>query len=482
MGQLGRSTHREVSKARSPSTISLTGNSDYVTDIDNDICGHFVEVSNLMKENRKPLTDFERRNESVLYHGNMEVMKNVIGDKIVSITHQPIDERLQYLDENGKYRDGIDRGPIKKRLMEEWHKRLADRTAEMEHIGKLKREWEGLSESEKARRVAQRQANTKLLSMFGAGLESTNDLATYEGEDLPEIYRRVSRWTISDHGSVSGGPRSRETSYSTTDRPRLDLRENAHYAGRQPSIPAISRISTTPYTDDSMSEAGFEEHNLNLYSPSRDSSLPASKLSGRISDRATILNQNNELRSRDDSYSGKNSWEPQEPRQYPLPGKRKRPNRPLSTVIPRSHPPSQPSSSIRSRLQLPPSAIESPKPATSIASENTVVFDYAPEIALLGDLPERDDFQDRWGAAAKFEKIKDASSKHGRVVMVRLHEPVLFTSSAICERLFGGGIQEIQYHPAERIALVVFLFPSEAESMVKHVKSIRENNAHEYRR
>ncbi|MCJ1392602.1 hypothetical protein MMC18_005472 [Xylographa bjoerkii] len=473
-------------RARSPSTMSLASNNDYVADIDDNIHGHFIDVSNIMKENQRHLTDFERRNRSVLYQGNAETMKNLVGDRIVSITHLPIDERLQYLDENGKYRDGIDRGPIKKRLMEEWHKRLADRTAEMEHVTQLKREWDALSDSEKACRIAHKEANKKLLTMFGAGLESTHDLATFEGEELPEIYRRINRWSISDHNSVSDGRRSVNVISPTTEGRRPKLQRKGHHMGKELAIPEEVRDASADFASDIASSVGCEEDYIVLHSPRhdfasslRDSSIPGSRGQGSPPDDAEILSK-----IQDRSYSRKDSWEPQEPRRRPLPGKRKRPERPASTVTSRIHLPSPQLSlsTIRPQPQIQPSVTTSSKPASSVTSETTVIFDHAPELALLEDLPERTDFDDRPVAYTQFEKIKAASSKHGRVVMVRLHEPVLFTSSAISERLFGGGIQEIQYHPAERMALVVFLFPSEADAMVKHVKNLRENNAHEYRR
>ena len=444
-----------------------------------------------MKENQRPLTDFERRNQSVLCQGDIEKMKNVIGDKIVSITHQPVDERLQYLDEDGEYRDGIDRGPIKKRLMEEWHKRLADRTAEIEHVTKLKREWEALPDSEKRRRMVKREANTKLLTLFGAGLDSTDDLATYEGEDLPEIYRRVSGWTISDHGSVTGGARSPHIMPPVLENPQSNLQRRGHSTQIESTMPVGVRDTSDESASGISSSGGFEGHDPGIQDPSHVSAFPAygsripsSERYGSTPDSSSNPRQIQDPRREDCIESPRGTWEPQEPRARPLPGKRKRSERPPSAVTSRLHAPSpRPSqSAITPRPQIPQSANTSSKPASSVASETTVIFDYAPDIAVLEDLPERTDFEDKWGAGARFEKIKAASSKHGRVVMVRLNESVQFTSSAISERLFGGAIQEIQYHPAERMALVVFLFPSEAAAMVKHVKSLRENNSHEYRR
>ncbi len=66
---------------------------------------------------------------------------------------------------------------------------------------------------------------------------------------------------------------------------------------------------------------------------------------------------------------------------------------------------------------------------------------------------------------------------------VTLHEPVAYSTSAIAERLFGGGaIQEIQFFPEERQALVVFVHPHEAAAFIEHVQSVKERNRKDYRR
>ncbi|KAI9777166.1 MAG: hypothetical protein M1839_009009 [Geoglossum umbratile] len=83
---------------------------------------------------------------------------------------------------------------------------------------------------------------------------------------------------------------------------------------------------------------------------------------------------------------------------------------------------------------------------------------------------------DVWGDLYKLSSIR------GRVVSVTLHDPVQFTPGAVMDRVFGGIIQEVQFHPKERIALIAFLFPAEAEDFVKHVKTTKENNHQEYRR
>ncbi|KAH0559245.1 hypothetical protein GP486_004242 [Trichoglossum hirsutum] len=92
-------------------------------------------------------------------------------------------------------------------------------------------------------------------------------------------------------------------------------------------------------------------------------------------------------------------------------------------------------------------------------------------------IPENSDAK-----ADVWTKLRKTSLIRGRVVSVTLHDPVHFTPGAVMERVFGGIIQEVQFHPKERIALVVFVFPAEAEDFVRHVKAMKENNYQEHRR
>jgi len=66
------------------------------------------------------------------------------------------------------------------------------------------------------------------------------------------------------------------------------------------------------------------------------------------------------------------------------------------------------------------------------------------------------------------------SQEHGRVVLVHLHQLVKFTPGAIAKRVFGGIIQEMQLFPVQRVAIVIFLHPSEAKAFVRHVKKTHE--------
>jgi hypothetical protein len=117
---------------------------------------------------------------------------------------------------------------------------------------------------------------------------------------------------------------------------------------------------------------------------------------------------------------------------------------------------------------------------------NTPSFvDEDPELAPIEDvedIPGEIVVEDDETKAYVWANLYISSSTRGRVVSVALHDPVQFTPGAVMDRVFGGIIQEVQFHPRERIALIAFLFPAEAEDFVEHVKAAKGNNDQEYRR
>ncbi|KAI9770904.1 MAG: hypothetical protein M1840_002608 [Geoglossum simile] len=124
-------------------------------------------------------------------------------------------------------------------------------------------------------------------------------------------------------------------------------------------------------------------------------------------------------------------------------------------------------------------AVPSTGPSTpSFVSEDPKL---AP-IEDIEDIPGEIVVEDDETKAEVWTGLYRLSSIRGRVVSVVLHDPVQFTPGAVMERVFGGIIQEVQFHPKERIALIAFLFPAEAEDFVKHVKATKKNNNQEYRR
>ena len=100
--------------------------------------------------------------------------------------------------------------------------------------------------------------------------------------------------------------------------------------------------------------------------------------------------------------------------------------------------------------------------SSSVIGSTLSTFDNGPELAPLQDTTvKRTDYDDGTLASrvakGKFEQTMTASIRRGRIVTVRLHEPVRYGTSAIAQRLFGGVIQEIQY-AARHLAITLVYY------------------------
>ena len=438
-----------------------------------------------MLDNSRPTTLFDKRNQKSLAKGNATKIKNMIGNDVVSIVHQPIDDRVKYRDANGNYVDGIDRGKMKKRYEDEWRQRLDNRAAQMERLSKIKLAWEALSPAEKARRIEKREENAKLVSGLGAGLESRDDL--YEFDEIPELYRRETKWTVD--GSM--------TKASSTA--SWVVRSSASgYSSDLVSTQTVTNRPNYPVTDHST-------HGLPLRNRHHDSNHGETSLGKRKPNDRTC----------DDTWSSDNSFSVDTPSEDDYlhrdedhdgfcfggrPRVRPRYKGPPSGLLairnPTYHnrPPSMVPSGQFSGFSFPSKATgkassigktsyQSSKGTPSVTSETVTVLDPAPELALLEDLTARkEDYEDNDGAIDKFDAIVAACSKNGRVVQMTLLGLVKYGSSAVGDRIFSGRVQEIQYFPADRMALVVFLVPKQAAAFVRHVRNLREQDEHEFRR
>lgn len=113
--------------------------------------------------------------------------------------------------------------------------------------------------------------------------------------------------------------------------------------------------------------------------------------------------------------------------------------------------------------------------ASSCGSDDPLFFDDSPEIRFPDDCAIEPEAQMSPKQAQFYKEAITLSEKHGRVVLVHLHQLVKFTPGAIASRVFGGVIQEMQLFPVQRVAIVIFLYPSEAKSFVRHVKKVHES-------
>ena len=92
----------------------------------------FIPVSNILDAQTGPRNEFEKRNTNTLAIGrNNSRIVNMIGDRVVSTIDQKVDDRLKYLGEDGSYTDGVNRGQVKKRYLEEQQRRVQQRREEI---------------------------------------------------------------------------------------------------------------------------------------------------------------------------------------------------------------------------------------------------------------------------------------------------------------------------------------------------------------
>lgn len=502
----------QSSRASSP---EQTNNAN--ASIDPEVRRLFVDTRDIMLDNERPTTLFEKRNKRSLAKGNATKIKNIIGGEVVSIVHNPVDDRVKYRDSEGNYVDGIDRGKMKKRYEDEWRSRLDNRAAQIAHLTKIKLAWEALSPEEKARQMERREANAKLVSLLGAGLQSRSDV--FEFDEIPDIYRRTQKWTISlerprasstassEVRSFASGYSSNVSNETVTDRHNYSIADRSRYSLPSRSSHDDSRNRETSLgkrrpsdrtKDDSWSlDNGFsldtqtEDNNFQSYED-RDGYRPGKRPSAGPRYGGPPSGPSG---TKSPSY---NDREAHRPGNRPPTGPRYGgpPSGPLGVRNPSYHhrTTSVASSGQYSGFSIPSQATgktspkgkvsyQSSKATPSVTSKTVTIEDPVLELALLKDLSARkENYDDNDGSIDKFDLIVKLSDKRGRIVQMTLLGLVEYGSSAVGDRIFSGRVQEIQYFPAERMALVVFLVPQHAEAFVRHVQNLRDHDEHEYRR
>lgn len=131
-------------------------------------------------------------------------------------------------------------------------------------------------------------------------------------------------------------------------------------------------------------------------------------------------------------------------------------------------------STVRPRIGTTPGSLSSggirsssgPLLSSSSVIDELSVFDDTPELslemlqgfemAMMGS-PQPD-------LETECADLISMSSRYGRAVSIQLPPLVKFTSNAFLDKIRGGPIQQIQLFPRYHMAIVVFLFPSGAES------------------
>ena len=394
-------------------------------DIDPSVKALFVNPQHILRENRKPLSNFEQLNKTLLTSDFSAPITNIIGGQKTNTLMPKIDTRTEFRDRDGNYIDGKNRGKMKKRYEDEWQKRLELLDEEIQHATKVKRCWDALPEEEKARRRQKLEKNRSLCMLLGAGTSGApaSDIYTWEG--VPEIYLQTTNPLLSSDSVHTNTPYTREGAVA----------ENS-FLGR------------------------FDDDASDLFPLSEPRSSSANKLVPQLTSQFSSKAKN--MRSR----------------------KQNRRSAPSSSTIhgAKSNSKLRDIGAAKASRQEDLFIMSTPTNHASDATDTTPLLDPGPEVAAIEDLSHHGEFTDKDGAKEQFDRIRVASAKRGRLVSILLHEPVKYTSSAMVDRIFGGVVQEIQYFPAERMAIVCFVYPAEAAALVRHAKNIKESDRHGYRR
>ena len=152
-------------------------------DIDPEVRERFIGVQDVLRENQKPLSAFEQRN-NLSYKASAPVHVT-IGGELVKTLVPKLDRRGELRDRHGNYVDGLDRGLMKKHFEEDRKRKIEERDEQMEQATKERRAWMALSPEERERRLKKSQRNKALVALLGAGVEDTGDADLYSYDAIP---------------------------------------------------------------------------------------------------------------------------------------------------------------------------------------------------------------------------------------------------------------------------------------------------------
>ena len=152
-------------------------------DIDPEVRERFIGIQDVLREEQKPLSAFEQRN-NLLYKASAPV-NVIIGGELVKTMVPKVDKRGELRDRHGIYIDGIDRGLMKKHFEEDRKRKIDERDEQMEQATKERRAWMALPPEERERRLKKSQRNKVLVALLGAGVDDTGDADLYNYETIP---------------------------------------------------------------------------------------------------------------------------------------------------------------------------------------------------------------------------------------------------------------------------------------------------------
>ena len=171
--------------------------------VDRRVQQSFLQDSELLDPVREHQTEFERNNPNLFVSGSSGSVVSLIGDEqYVLERKREANDRARFLSREGnqgRVINGQYYGPVKKRIYEEWRRRVAERDNEMVVATTLLREWEALPEEQKEeRREKARRNKERVLERLDVELE----------EKVPDIYyidhnkllEKIKKWELARNG------------------------------------------------------------------------------------------------------------------------------------------------------------------------------------------------------------------------------------------------------------------------------------------
>ena len=492
--------------------LSVISTSTYVPAIDRnphihaDVRANFVTDVDALHDMHAPETEFERNNRD-WRAVNPSTLKHIImniGDGNIIQLNVKSEERTRKMDMFGNYKDGSKaHGEVAKRFRRgfmEMVKRLED---EMVKASIEYRKWRMMSPDDRV--LLLKEIRRPMVQFNGTWVPADGD-STSPDVPLPLIYkkeaadRRRNVKTLRDllerKSSVSVRSKS-VTSTGTTD-PREavsgnlgdcdsqyifaehihgnntndDIDSNARLlSSAQSSLKRLSRFEAREYRTRESSRRSQMEHKRRNGS---QLTAPPFSAAGSSSSRPTVRQQTTgdlqptaqrtlNITSRPHQTPSKNS----SVSLMPPPS--------FSRASSYHHSSENTTRNIRTSGHGDATSITTRRGVTDGINNfaDFLEFDDSPELQMVPDITGFETIEVERDAKTYLDIAVDSSSGRGRVVVVRLHQTVEFTPSAFARRVFGGNVQEFQFHPDHSTAIVVFLHANEARSFVHHYLNVR---------
>lgn len=358
----------------------------------------FYSNEELLNRHSQPKNRLEANNKTTLALGSKsQSIVNVIGGKEIGTTVLGSEDRFKYLNDSGEYKDGVDRGQIKKRLRDEFECSISIRKDEMLHASAVLREWASLPEEEKERRrenarfnMAEMLKAVELVELDEIPKDYTDkfqnpfDFIQLENDDVSQsMNQSVNQMVGQSSANVSteetrplSSPTAPTATYPVFKKPRVSAVRPGK--GRQKEW---SSSQTTPQYTTTTSTP------ISRSIPSSGSATPT--------------------------------------------GSRKD-HRRLGAAWP----------TLKKPKRVPP-----PPPPQSDWSETSrnsffTVGNKEPEITPLEDVPAGQELNG--DLMAKYQKAVEQSTMRGRLVVLKLQPEIKFTTEVVASRIQGGHVQEFQ--------------------------------------